>query len=448
MRKKRASLHNLGCKVNAYELDVMKQLLVEAGYEIVPFTEPADICIINTCTVTNTADRKSRQMLHRARKKNPDAVIVAVGCYVQTADPEKLKAEGIDLCIGNNKKGQIAAILAEYLEGRKAEYREELRGGCEYEKMHLMQIDSHTRAYIKVQDGCNQFCTYCIIPAARGSVRSRKKEEILEEVHSLAESGVREFVITGIHVSSYGSDFVSKEASMRADCFAPELFLELLKEIGEVPGAERIRLSSLEPRIMTEDFVKGLSENPKVCPHFHLSLQSGSDEVLRRMNRHYTAEEYAACTELLRRYFDDPAITTDIIVGFPGETEQMFRETCELAKRVGFYEMHVFPYSKRAGTPAAAMEGQLTEAQKAERLHTLEEIGEKLHEEYLKRQQGKRKEVLFEEERELDGALYLTGQSADYLHVAVRAGAERVGTICSVRIGGPAGNGYLSATLE
>ena len=346
---KKAALHNLGCKVNAYETEAMQELLEQNGYEIVPFKEGADVYIINTCTVTNMADRKSRQMIHRARKMNPDAVVVAAGCYVQA------KAEDVDECIdiviGNNKKQDLIEILDEYWAKKKKDHELQkevldINHTSEYENLHLSKTAEHTRAYIKVQDGCNQFCSYCIIPFARGRVRSREKDDVVREVESLAKNGYKEVVLTGIHLSSYGVDL-------------GETLLSLILAVNEVSGIHRIRLGSLEPRIITEEFVKTIAGLPKICPHFHLSLQSGCDATLKRMNRKYTAEEYYEKCELLRKYFDDPALTTDVIVGFPGETEEEFAQSKDFVDKVNFYETHIFKYSKREGTKAAVMKAYI-----------------------------------------------------------------------------------------
>ena len=344
---KKAALHNLGCKVNAYETEAMQEMLEKAGYEIVPFKEGADVYVINTCTVTNIADRKSRQMLHRARKMNPDAVVVAAGCYVQAQDG-KGQDPCIDIVLGNNQKKDLVRILDEYAAERaSAAEIEDISRTREYESLHLTKPGDHTRAYIKVQDGCNQFCTYCIIPYARGRVRSRVMEDVLREVRELAEGGYKEVVLTGIHLSSYGIDF-DRERHL----------LELIRAVHEVDGIERIRLGSLEPGIITEEFARELSRIPEICPHFHLSLQSGCDATLKRMNRRYTSAEYAEKCRILRKYFDDPALTTDVIVGFPGETEEEFRASYDFVDSIDFYETHIFKYSRRNGTNSCLMVGR------------------------------------------------------------------------------------------
>ena len=365
---KKVALYNLGCKVNSYETEGMRQSLLQKGYSIVPFDEAADIYIVNTCTVTNIADRKSRQMLHRARQLNPEAIVVAAGCYVQTAQEAVEKDAGIDLAIGNNRKKDIAEILEAFLAGRG----DKTLGGttihdigrvreCEEFRLERTGENSreHTRAYIKIQDGCNQFCSYCAIPYARGRVRSRRQEDILDEVRGLAEAGYREVVLTGIHISSYGTD--TGESRL----------VELAGLLQDIPGLERIRLGSLEPRIINQQTAERLADMPRLCPHFHLSLQSGCDATLKRMNRHYTIGEYYESMEALRRYFDRPAITTDVIVGFPGETQEEFGATKDFLEKACFYEMHVFKYSRRSGTAAAGMPGQVPEPVKAARSREL-----------------------------------------------------------------------------
>ena len=408
---KKAAVHNLGCKVNAYETEAMQQLLEEAGYEIVPFGEKADVYLINTCTVTNIADRKSRQMLHKARKMNPDAVVVAAGCYAQT-DTENLKKDGaVDLILGNNQKRQIVEVLEKYEKERKKELHViEINKTREYEELSISHTAEHVRAYIKVQDGCNQFCTYCIIPYARGRVRSRRTDEIIDEVKTLAAKGYQEVVLTGIHLSSYGVDFKDQEK---------ENLLSLICAVHNIEGIRRIRLGSLEPRIITEEFMEGIAALPKVCPHFHLSLQSGCDRTLERMNRRYTAEEYREKCELIRKYYSVPALTTDVITGFPGETEEDFRESLEFVRSIHFYETHIFKYSRRQGTKAAAMEGQLTEAVKAQRSDEFLALNEQRESEYENAMVGKELEILLEEEMEVDGRQYLIGHSREYVKTAV-----------------------------
>ena len=431
---KSVAFHNLGCKVNGYEMDVMLQMLQEKGFQVVPFDAKADIYIVNTCTVTNIADRKSRQMLHRAKKLNPDAIVVAVGCYVQAGKEDALKDLSIDLAVGNNRKKDLLPILEEYL--AKKEQTEEsasidktLQGKTiididhtdEYEDMQLSHTAEHTRAFIKVQDGCNQFCSYCIIPYARGRIRSRNAREVIKEVEGLAKSGYREIVLTGIHLSSYGMTGGTD--------FTKSRLLWLIGQVSEVEGIERIRLGSLEPRIITREFAKELSENKKICPHFHLSLQSGSNTVLKRMNRKYSAEEYYEKVCILEEFFDHPAITTDVIVGFPGETQQEFEETKEFVSRVGFYEMHIFKYSKRKGTPAAVMKDQVEEFVKSLRSNELMEAEAQLSEQFRKEYLHKQVEVLFEEEKEIDGQKYQIGHTREYIKAACVSDEDLSGKI-------------------
>ena len=444
--KRKVSFHNLGCKVNAYETDVMITLFEDAGFEIVPFEEPADVVVINTCTVTNIADRKSRQMLHRAKKLNPQAIVVAAGCYVSADAERALKDDGIDICIGNKDKPHIVEKILCFAQGDKAGDSDDGsrddtdRGFCG--DFRLKRLTERTRAYIKIQDGCNQFCSYCIIPFARGRTVSRSKEDILAEIKGLAEKGVKEFVITGIHVSSYGYDIKYPGDKPAADRFAPEILIDLLQSIDKLKGVERIRLSSLEPRIITGEFVQGLKSIRSLCPHFHLSLQSGCDSVLKRMNRHYDTRTFTECVRILRECFDDPAITTDVIVGFPGESEEEFKESLDFVRKTGFYQMHIFKYSRRKGTAAAAMPGQLTEAQKAERSDRMEEAERAMTAAYIKRRAGSDAEVLFEEEEEIGGKRYLCGYSREYVRVAVSGGASS-GDIKTVRLDGEPEGGIL-----
>lgn len=434
---KKIALHNLGCKVNSYEIEVMQENLEKNGYLIVPFAPGADIYIINTCTVTNIADRKSRQMLHKARKMNPEAVVVAVGCYVQTGTERVKQDECIDLVVGNNKKKDIVSILEEYLK-EKEENRQDKTlhettilnindGKQEYEEMTLTHAGEHTRAHIKIQDGCNQFCSYCIIPYARGRVRSRKEEDILNEVKGLVAAGYKEVVVTGIHLSSYGLDFISKESGdylhvgvdIRTQAYQKGYLLDILEKINAVEGLERIRIGSLEPRIITEKFANKLKSLDKLCPHFHLSLQSGCDETLKRMNRHYTTKEFKEKVEILRNVFDNPAITTDVIVGFPGETQEEFNTTCKFLEDICFYEMHVFKYSKRQGTVAAARKDQVDDKVKTERSNLLLTMEQKQSEVYRKGCVGKTVEALMEEEKEIQGKKYQVGYTKTYVKVAV-----------------------------
>ena len=428
---KKAALHNLGCKVNAYETEAMQELLEQAGYEIVPFQEKADVYIINTCTVTNMADRKSRQMLHRARKMNPEAVVAACGCYVQEKPDEA--ADCVDIVIGNNRKKEIVRILEEYEKSRGVEKKRpgepikdlvDIGHTKEYEELSLSRTAEHTRAYIKVQDGCNQFCSYCIIPYARGRVRSRSKAHVLEEVQALAGAGYQEVVLTGIHLSSYGID-------------NGEDLLSLILAVHEVEGIRRIRLGSLEPRIITEEFVRTISGLPKMCPHFHLSLQSGCTETLKRMNRRYTAEEYFEKCELLRKYFHEPALTTDVIVGFPGETQEEFEASRAFVDKVDFYETHVFKYSRREGTKAAVMPDQVPEPVKAERSAILLELSKKKQKAYEERLLGTTQEVLIEEEIERDGEIWQVGHTREYVKAGIKSRENLVNQLVPVEIENP-----------
>lgn len=408
----RVALHNLGCKVNAYEIEAMQQLLEEAGYEIVPFEPGADIYVINTCTVTNIADRKSRQMLHKAKKMNPEAIVVATGCYVQTGGDKLEKDEAIDLVLGNNQKINIVEALAEYAEKKPGHGSHviKINQTKEYEDLSIDHTAEHVRAYIKVQDGCNQFCTYCIIPYARGRVRSRNIESVLKEVHSLAEKGYKEVVLTGIHLSSYGVDFPEEKK---------ETLLSLIRAVHEIEGIQRIRLGSLEPGIVTREFAEGIAALPKVCPHFHLSLQSGCDETLERMNRRYRSGEYRERCELLREVYENPALTTDVIVGFPQESEEEFQKSYDFVDGIHFYETHIFKYSRRQGTKAAAMDGQLTEAEKARRSEKMIEMHHRHAKDYERSMLGKELEVLIEEEYTKDGQIWYLGHSREYIKTAV-----------------------------
>ena len=407
---KKAALHNLGCKVNAYETESMQQMLEQAGYEIVPFAPGADIYIINTCTVTNIADRKSRQMLHKAKKMNPQAIVVAAGCYVES---EKYSGgqvdETIDIVIGNNCKKDLIEILEAYEEGKRSEAVIDINHTKEYENLSLTKTAEHTRAYVKVQDGCNQFCSYCIIPYTRGRVRSRKLEDVYAEGKRLAEAGYREVVLTGIHLSSYGVDLEE------------ENLLTLIERIHEIDGIERIRLGSLEPRIMSEEFVAAIAKLPKLCPHFHLSLQSGCNETLKRMNRKYTAEEYYDVCVRLRKYFNEPALTTDVIVGFAGETEEEFAECKAFLEKIEFFETHVFKFSIRKGTRAAKMENQVSDQIKTKRSNELLALHAVNSVKYLEKHFGKDLEVLMEEEMTIDGEKYFVGHTKEYIRVAVKS---------------------------
>ena len=421
---KKAALHNLGCKVNAYETEAMQHLLEEAGYEIVPFTQKADVYVINTCSVTNMADRKSRQMLHKAKKNNPDSIVVAAGCYVQTSEKEVLNDLSVDIVIGNDRKHDLVRLLEEYSLDSVNDTVDDINDGKhDFEELFIDQTKEHTRAFIKVQDGCNQFCSYCIIPYARGRVRSRRFENVIAEVERLAANGFKEVVLTGIHLSSYGVDF--EEATG---------LLELIQAVNAVKGIERIRLGSLEPKIVTEHFASELSKLDKICPHFHLSLQSGCDATLKRMNRKYTTKEYERGCELLRKYFVHPAITTDVIVGFPGETEEEFEQTKAYLEHIHFYEMHIFKYSKRKGTRAAVMPDQIDEQIKAARSEKLIALGHDMSKEFRKFYIGKNEEVLFEEKAVIGDKEYFVGYTKEYVKVAKKTDENLENQIVSGRI--------------
>lgn len=423
---KKAALHNLGCKVNAYETEAMQHLLEEAGYEIVPFTQKADVYVINTCSVTNMADRKSRQMLHKAKKNNPDSIVVATGCYVQTSEKEVLNDLSVDIVIGNDRKHDLVRLLEEYSLDSVNDTVDDINDGKhDFEELFIDQTKEHTRAFIKVQDGCNQFCSYCIIPYARGRVRSRRFENVIAEVERLAANGFKEVVLTGIHLSSYGVDFEETTG-----------LLELIQAVNAVKGIERIRLGSLEPKIVTEHFASELSKLDKICPHFHLSLQSGCDATLKRMNRKYTTKEYERGCELLRKYFAHPAITTDVIVGFPGETEEEFEQTKAYLEHIHFYEMHIFKYSKRKGTRAAVMPDQIDEQIKAARSEKLIALGHDMSKEFRKFYIGKNEEVLFEEKAVIGDKEYFVGYTKEYVKVAKETAENLENQIVSGRISG------------
>ena len=408
---RKVAIHNLGCKVNSYEAESMELMLSEAGYEIVPFDENilADVYIINTCSVTNIADRKSRQMLHKAKKMNPEAVVIAAGCYVQADEDGVKKDDAVDIVLGNNVKINIVDILDEYYkDNSRDDYVLDINNKeTTYEELKIDKVTEHTRAYIKIQDGCNQFCSYCIIPYTRGRIRSRDIDEIEEEVTKLVSKGFKEVVLTGIHLTSYGVD--NNKGSL----------LEVIMRLDKIEGLQRIRLGSLEPRVITEEFAKTLSSSKKICPHFHLSLQSGCDTVLKRMNRKYTTQEYYDKCCILRKYFNNPAITTDVIVGFPQETEEEFEATKVFLEKVHFYEMHIFKYSRRKGTVADRMEGQVDEKIKTQRSAILLELENKMSKEYRQQHIGKTEEVLIEEIVSENGKDYFMGFTPDYIRVKI-----------------------------
>ncbi len=440
---KKVAFRNLGCKVNEYEMEYMQQRMAEKGYLIVPFDTKSDIYVINTCTVTNIADRKSRQMIHRARKLNPEAIVVAVGCYAQTDTEGAVNDHAADIIIGNNNKARLPEIIEEYLNKDngdpkdKADSRkivvDDLSIDPDYEDMIIERSAVHTRAFVKIQDGCNQFCAFCAIPIARGRIRSRRLDSVVEEVRSIAQNGCHEIVITGIHLSSYGIDFHPDENGRIRSYnetagdgrFVNTDLLDVINACNDIEGIARIRLGSLEPRLINEGFLKELTKYDKVCPHFHLSLQSGCNETLKRMNRKYTTDEYTAAVELLRRYYNDPAITTDVIVGFPGESDEEFNESMRFVERTGFFELHVFKYSRRDNTVAASMKGQIPEPVKQTRSETLIALGEKLSAEFCQRYKGREVEVLFEEEK---NGMY-RGHTREYIPVEIQSDTDLTGTI-------------------
>lgn len=423
MTNKKAALHNLGCKVNSYETEAAAELLKADGYEIVPFEPGADVYIINTCSVTNIADRKSRQMLHRAKAMNKDAIVVAMGCYVQTGKEQLEKDEAVDIIIGNDRKKNLIDIISEYKKDRaRREHIEDLTKKREYEELSVNEPGEHIRGFMKVQDGCDRFCSYCIIPYARGRVRSRRIDDAVNEAKKLAASGCREVVLSGIHLSSYGKDLDDGTT-----------LLDLIKEIHKVEGIKRIRLGSLEPGIITQEFAKELSLLEKICPHFHLSLQSGCDKTLAAMNRRYTSEQYREKCEILRQYFDTPSLTTDVITGFPGESEEDFEESYRFVDNVSFFETHIFPYSLRKGTKAAAMKGQLTEAVKKQRASRLIELNEKKHRMWLEKLIGSDVEVLIEELQVIDGREYWVGHTKKYEKVAVESDRDLRNALITVQ---------------
>ena len=419
------AFHNLGCKVNSYETDAMAQKCVQKGYKIVDFEQKADIYVVNTCSVTNIADRKSRQMLHKAKKQNPDSVVVAVGCFVQANPEEVAKDEAIDLIVGNNKKKDLFEIVEEYLNQKSVS--KDLEGTtvtdihhCDYEELKINKSEEHSRVFVKIQDGCDRYCTYCIIPYVRGNLRSRKPEDVVSEIKEIAANGYREVVITGIHLSSYGKDFL-KDGKPSLDYSGnADYLINLLKDINEIEGIDRIRIGSFEPMILSEDFVSKLSKITKLCPHFHISLQSGCDSVLKRMNRHYDTKEFYEKTVLLREYFPGCALTTDVIVGFPGETEEEFNTTYDYLTKIKFFETHIFPYSRRKGTVADRMPGQLTMNEKKERVTKLLELDAKLSREYRESKLGETDNIIVEEIKIINGENYYVGHTPEYVMVALK----------------------------
>ena len=426
---KTVAFHNLGCKVNTYEIEMMQQNARKAGWEIVEFTQKADVYVINTCSVTNIADRKSRQMLHKAKKTNPEAIVVAVGCYAQTDTKGALSDEAVDLVIGNNHKEKLIDIINEYEKSHeKKAVVDDIYSPIKYEDYSIDGSSERTRVDIKIQDGCDQFCTFCIIPFARGRIRSRDQKDVVDEIKRLADAGYKEIVLTGIHLSSYGLDLHDKRTSYNLvanEDYTNFDLIDVIKNVSDIDGIKRIRLGSLEPRVITRQFLESISAIDKVCLHFHLSLQSGCDETLKRMNRRYTANEYAAGVKFIREYYEHPAITTDIIVGFPGETEEEFQKTISFVESIDFYETHIFKYSRRHGTVADTMPGQLTEKVKAQRSDDLEKINKIHMKRFMSAVVGKKEEILTEEQTKIDNRTYTLGHTKNYIMMAVEGAYEK-----------------------
>ncbi len=422
MTNYKAALHNLGCKVNSYELAAVEKLLKEHDYEIVSFEPGADLYIINTCSVTNIADRKSRQMLHKAKQMNPAAVVIAMGCYAQTEAEALLEDKSVDIVIGNNKKNDVIKIIREFLKtNKKISHTEDLSQKREYEYLNISDTDKKNRGFVKVQDGCDRFCSYCIIPFTRGRSRSRSIGDTISEVKSLAKSGCREIVLSGIHLSSYGFDRKEDNA-----------LLNLIDSVHDIDGIDRIRLGSLEPGIITEELAAAAAGYDKLCPHFHLSMQSGCDRILKAMNRKYDTAEFKSKCMILRKCFDRPAITTDIIAGFPGETEEDFLQSLRFTEEMSFFETHVFPYSRRKGTKAAKLPDQLTEAEKKRRAAEYISLNKRKHAEWLGDSIGKETEILIEEKRMIGKEEYWIGHSLRYEKTAVKSDKELKNTIIRV----------------
>lgn len=432
---KKVAFHNLGCKVNSYEMDGIQQKFQKAEYEIVDFAQKADIYVVNTCSVTNIADRKSRQMLHRAKQQNPEAIVVALGCFVQANAEKAAKDDSVDIIIGNNRKAETLEIIEEYISGGAENQAcgyaggeheckvcvEDLKSPVPYENMSITRTAEHTRAFIKIQDGCNQFCSYCIIPYVRGRIRSREVADIVKEVEALRDNGYKEVVLTGIHLSSYGIAEGSYNDKAK-EGFTNKELLEVIEKVCDVSGIERVRLGSLEPRLITDDFLEKLHKQTKVCPHFHLSLQSGCDSVLGRMNRHYDTAEYEAVVQRIRKVYDRPAITTDVIVGFPGETDAEFEVTKDYLRRINLYEVHLFKYSRRAGTVADKMSLQHTDRTKSERAAILAMDDKKRRHDFAAQFVGDEVEVLLEDGEDTDEGRVIVGYTPQYVKCAIRIG--------------------------
>ena len=452
---RKAAFHSLGCKVNSYETDAMRQSLLAAGYEEVPFAPGADIYVINTCTVTNVADKKSRQMLHRAKEMNPDAVVVAAGCYVQDAEDSLRADPAVDIIVGNHEKGMLPEILGAYfsdLMQSRGIAVSRINSVREYDELHFVPDGEHTRAFLKIQDGCNQFCSYCMIPYVRGRVRSRKSIEILREAEKLAERGYREIVLTGIHISSYGLDFeypgMNRQTPYASAAETNHRLLDIIRGIAEIRGIERIRLGSLEPGIITEEFVREIAKIKKVCPSFHLSMQSGSDSTLLRMRRKYRTADFAEKCALLRKYYEMPAITTDIIAGFPGETEEEFAETLRFVSEIHFSRTHIFKYSVRKGTAAAKMAGQVPEKVKQTRSAKLIELDKKERVVYAESFLGKKVSVLFEERAVISGKKAFKGYTREYVPFIFYTGRDLANEIIELIPDSVTPRGELAASDE
>ncbi|MFA5524830.1 MAG: tRNA (N(6)-L-threonylcarbamoyladenosine(37)-C(2))-methylthiotransferase MtaB [Tissierellales bacterium] len=418
----KATFHTLGCKVNQYETEAMSELFERAGYEIVNEDETADVYVINTCTITSLGDRKSRQFIRRAKNKNPEAVIAVVGCYAQTAPEEVMGIDEVDIVIGTQDRNRIVELSQQVIANReKINIVTDIMNQHEFEEMKIESIDGKTRAFLKVQEGCNQFCSYCIIPYARGPIRSRKADAVISEVEKLSKNGFKEVVLTGIHVASYGKDI----GEIR--------LIDLIEKVHQVSGIERIRLSSIEPTIINKDFLDRLIKLPNVCDHFHLSLQSGSDSVLKRMNRKYKTEEYRNIVELIRKYMPNVGITTDIIVGFPGESEEEFLETCKFVDDIGFSRIHVFPYSPRKGTPASKHKNQISGDTKHQRSKELIKIGEYNTIRFNSKFIGADLNVLFEEQSKSNKE-FLEGYTTNYIRVLSQGDSSLEGKILPVKL--------------
>ena len=417
---KKAASFALGCKVNQYESEAIAELFQKKGYEIVDIDDEADVYVINTCTVTNFGDKKSRQLIRKVKRQNENAIVCVVGCYAQTAPQELMKVEGVNLVLGTKDRAQIVEMVENYkVENGVESHVSDIMKERLFEPLSIQKLANRTRAYLKIQDGCSQYCSYCIIPYARGPIRSREPQDVIAEVKRLAENGFKEVVLTGIHVASYGKD--RRDTSL----------IEILRQVHEVEGIERIRFSSIEPNVVTEEFAQAIADMPKVCDHFHLSLQSGCDKTLKEMNRKYDTEKYRQAVATLRRYLPEVALTTDIIAGFPGETEEDFQASYDFAKEIGFAKIHAFPYSPKKGTPAAARKDQLLNAVKSERSHKLIELSDKMADDFIQAYVGREVEVLFE--RAIGEGVY-EGHTTNYIKVKATSEKDLTNVICRVSV--------------